>query len=360
MKRLLCFAILCSLLLCACGGEAPAPTTEPTVTNEATTEPTSEPTEPTEPPVLYRNPLNGEPLNAPFTGRATAVVINNIKDCLPQYGIGDADLYFEVETEGYITRCVAVYSDISTAGTIGPVRSARTYFNSIGAAYNAPLVHCGGSPAALAGNHADGEKLSKWAHINESYNGKYFFRDNDRYNYQGYAWEHTLFTKGESMAKAMEDLEYASQEVMDYGYTFSEDAAVTGETANKVVITFPGNKTTTMEYSAETGLYGMSQYGSETKDTNTGYQVTFKNVITLYTSHWKKDDNLYYRSYYDLLGEGKGYLAMNGVITEITWSRDSVDKPFVFKLTDGTPVTLGVGSTYIGISSNKADPISYE
>ena len=74
--------------------------------------------------------------------------------------------------------------------------------------------------------------------------------------------------------------------------------------------------------------------------------------------YWAMENG--YRSYYDLVGEGKGYLAMNSVITEITWSRENQESPFVFKLADGTPVTLGVGSTYIGISSTKASPISYE
>ena len=243
---------------------------------------------------------------------------------------------------------------------IGPVRSARTYFNSLSRAYSAPLVHCGGSAVALMGHYADGQKLSGWEHVNEQYNGKYFFRDNDRYNYQNYAWEHTLFTKGESLAKAMADMEYTSEEVMDFGYSFDEEVTLTGEAAKKIVITFPGNKTTTMEYFEVSGQYGMSQYGKETVDAGLDLQMQFKNVIVLYASHWKKDDGTYYRSYYELQGEGNGYLAIDGVMTEIKWSRETVDDPFTFTYTDGTPVTLGVGKTYVGISSNKATPVTYE
>ena len=57
--------------------------------------------------------------------RPVAVVFNNLRRALPQHGIGAADVVFEVEAEGGITRIVGIFSDLSAVGTIGSVRSAR-------------------------------------------------------------------------------------------------------------------------------------------------------------------------------------------------------------------------------------------
>lgn len=362
MKRLIALSLVLILVLCGCGSE-PAPTEPSTqATTEPTAEPTTEPTtEPTEPPVLYRNPLNGEPMDTAYTGRPTAVVINNLKDALPHHGVGDADFLYELETEGGITRMLAVYSDLSNTGSIGPVRSARTFFNNIAVSYNAPIVHCGGSVRGISGYHnIDGGKIEGWAHVNEQNDGSYFFRDEDRYYYQGYNWEHTLFTNGEKLLKAMEKKEYTSTEAADYGLTFDEEAKLDGFIAEKVTVYFRDHKTSTFTYDSASGLYIMSQYGGSYKDANTGEDVSFKNVMVLYTNQWNKHDGHYNRSYYDLVGEGEGYLAINGEIAKIKWSREDLNKPFVYTMEDGTPVTFGVGHTYVGIASAKSDPVEYQ
>ena len=158
---------------------------------------------------VIRHPLNGEVLEEVWTGRATAVMINNLIDALPQYGISEADFIYEIETEGGITRLLALFSDFTDVGTIGPVRSSRTFYNSVATSFDAPLIHCGGSGGAIKAQYVDnGEQISNWAHIDQRYNGDYFFRDNDRYDYGGYAWEHTLFTNGAMLLEALEDNGY--------------------------------------------------------------------------------------------------------------------------------------------------------
>jgi len=361
MKRFFALMLALTLLLCACGKE-PAPTdpsTEPST--QATTEATTEATETTAPAAVSRNPLNGEPLDAPYTGRPLAVVINNLRDALPHYGVGNADFLYELETEGGITRMLAVFSDLTDTGSIGPVRSARTFFSNIALSYDAPLVHCGGSVRGRNGYHDQtGGKISNWEHIDEQSNGSYFFRDMDRYNNQGYNWEHTLFTNGEKMQKALEAKGFITGQTMDYGLQFAEDVKLEGFIANKVVMNFRGDKTSTFTYDADSGKYIMSQYKGSYIDAATGEDMTFKNVIALYTSQTNQHDGEYSRSYYELVGKGEGYLAVNGEIVKILWSRADLDKPFVYTLEDGTPVTLGIGHTYVGIASTTAEPVTYE
>ena len=63
------------------------------------------------PKVYYQNPLNGEEqeLDYPWGQRPVAVMVNNImansvQTAWPQRGLSDADIIFEMETEGGITR----------------------------------------------------------------------------------------------------------------------------------------------------------------------------------------------------------------------------------------------------------------
>ena len=361
MKKIFVLLLAVCLLLCACGGEAePAETTTQPVetTTEATTEAT---TVATEPPMLYRNPLNGEPMAEPYTGRIVAVVINNLKGALPHYGVAEADIFYEIEVEGDITRCLMIYSDLEGVGSIGPVRSTRTYFNNVALSYDAPLVHCGGSVRGRNG-YADKNsgKIPDWEHLNEQSYGSYFFRDMNRYNNQGYAWEHCLFTNGENLLKAMEDRGFATDAQQDFGLQFADDVKLDGFIAGTVTVKFRNGKTTKFTYDEATGLYKTEQYGDTYIDANTGDQVCFKNLLVITTDQSFRKDDEYSRAYYELEGEGEGYMAVGGEIVKIKWSRADWDSPFVYTLEDGTPITLEVGTTYVGVICDEKGVVDYQ
>ena len=373
MKRITALLLALTLLLCGCGGkkETPAATestpttqttqptetaqptapTQPTETTEPTTPPT-EPTQPTEP--AYRHPLTGQPLSEPWSGQIAAVMVNNIKDSMPQYGLSQADIIYEIEEESSITRNMALYSDVSKIGNIGYIRSARTYFVSVAAAYDAYLVHCGTSTHAANGRYnQNGNKISNWKDLDQFYNASYFFRDTERYN-KGYAWEHTLFTSGTRLQQALAGKALSAPKA---GVTFKDGVTLTGGSdANEVTVKFKGTKTTTFTYDATTGLYARSQYGSETVDASTNEVVKVKNVLALYTKQWSVSSG---HQFYDTIGSGEGYAAINGKIVPIKWSRATVNDPYTYTLSDGTPLQLEVGTTYIAIVGTKY-PISYK
>lgn len=366
MKRYLTLTlVLCLMLsLCACGGEASPTETTTEATTETTTEATAETTTEatTEAPVLYRHPLTGEPLDAPFTTRPVTVSIGNTKSALPQMGISHADVLYQIEAEGGITRFLPIFTDVAGIERIGPVRSARTFFNNVTASYDAVIAHCGGSVRGIKGYHdLTGSKIPSWDHIDQFANGKYFYRDADR-KADGYALEHRLCITGDKLLEALEAKDYLTNEVIDYGYQFAEDdeLVLSGETASEVTVTFLGDQTSTFTYDPETATYSMRQYDRDLIDGNTNEQLFFKNLLVLYTSQKKEHDGFYNRSYYDLIGEGEGYFAVNGQIVEITWTREELKEPFVYTLADGTPITLGVGKTYVGIASTKSEDIKYE
>lgn len=365
MKRYLALILALCLLLCACGKKDDTSNTEGSseaVKNNAwdnawdETQNNTEETKKQE--VLYRHPLTGAALEQPWSGQITAVMINNLKAAMPQHGIGQADIFYEIEVEGSITRNLAVFSDLTKVTTIGPIRSARTAFNSVAVSYDAPLVHCGGSPGlALAGRYgASMDKIQDWEHIDQAYNGSYFFRDKDRQS-SGYAYEHTLFTKGELLQQVMEKKGYYTPAAETYGLQFTEDVTLNGEQANEVTVKFKSGKTTTLKYDAATKEYKLFMHGTEHIDGNTGDAVTFKNVIAIYTDQRVYDGAGH--KVYETIGSGEGYAAINGQIVPIKWNRGDLRSNYTYTLADGTPLTLDVGTTYIALVGIK-NPISYQ
>ena len=354
MKRIFALMLAVLMLLCACGGNPSEETTPDTTITEGTTGESTgtENTTPdaTEPVLLYTHPLTGEPLATPFTGRATAVSINNIKKAMPQSGIASADIIYEIEAEGGVTRLLAIFTELEGIKAIGPVRSDRTYFNNISASYDIPVVHCGGSKAALAGKYDEDNKLSKWEHIDQMSNGSYFYRDKERRE-NGYAYEHTLFTTGDKLLAVLQKKGYNKvyENGNDYGLKFSTKIDLNGETANSVVVDFRGSKTTTLTYDESKGVYKASQYKTNHIDEVTGETLSYRNVLVLRAPQTFSKATSKTRTYYDLIGQGEGYFACNGKIVPIKWSRKTVEDQFSYTLADGTPLTLGVGKSYIAI-----------
>ncbi len=371
MKRILILTLALTLLLCGCTAKpepttvpttaAPtteAPTTEAPTTEAPTTEaPTTEAT--TEPVVLYRSPLTGEPLDAPLTNRPYGVVINNIRAAQPLHGIGDADMLFEIVAEGggSITRCLALYGDPAGVEKIGSVRSARTYLINLARAYDAIFVHAGWSQYAK-----DLLRSTKWPFLNGLYGNAsaYYYRDQARLN-AGYALEHTYFTTGDNIIAYAQAQKHRTDAKFDsYELSFAEDAAPNGETANTITVSFYKNgKRTEMAYDAEAGCYYGTQHWSSASeafaDANTGEKVPFENVIILYA----KTTTDGYRMFAELEGTGTGFFACGGKLIPIKWSRSSATAPFVYTAEDGTPLTLGIGKSYVAILP-KGSPVEYK
>lgn len=349
MKRILPALLILCLLLGACNSQpaAPtttAPTTEATVpsTAETTVPPTTE--APTEPPVLYRHPLTGQPLDEPFAGRVVAFTINNIPAAMPHHGVSKADMIYEVTVEGGATRCLALFTDLTDAGPIGSVRSARTYFISLARCYNAVFVHSGRSEYAQkvfntgVCDHVDADPAI-------------FYRDQARQN-AGYAYEHTHFTNGQ---KALEYLQGRFTMTVEpdtgYGLGFVDEQVLNGESAKTAQVNFGAGyvKTTKFTYDETTNSYTAFQNGADYIDGNTKELLRFENVLVLHAVRTGVPGAPGGNVYHQLVGENKGYYVSGGQVVPIKWTRASDDDVFVYTLEDGTPLNLIPGKTYVGI-----------
>lgn len=360
MKKIIALLLMLCLVLCGCSAkpaETTAPVTEAPTTEAPTTEapteapttvpPTEEPTEaPTEPPVPT-NPLTGEALEAPHTTRVFAVTINNVPGAMPIYGVSKADLFFEMFVNGYCTRGLALYADISEVSSVGSVRSLRYNFTDLCQVYDAVVLHAGGSNQVLIDRANSGvDNISV-----ESEAANYYFRDEGRYS-SGYAWEHCLFVRGaETLAYAeSKGIRVTQEEDKDYGLLFTEDGTPEGgEDANRIVINLVHEhalKQTIMQYVADEGKYLFYQYDQAMFDASEYQHIYFENVIVMMCPVY--NDSVYHVA--DLLGEGEGYFACGGKIIPIKWTHENMEDPILFTLADGTPLELGVGNTYVAIA----------
>ena len=373
MRKITALILVLCLLLCGCGGqseetvtpsatnapetaattapvaipEAPAteaPVTEPPMTTEATTE-----------PIVYRNPLTGEILDEAFTGRIFAVSINNLEDALPHKGVYQADMYLEMFVNHSIIRGLALYTSIEEVESIGSVRSTRPIFTDIAGHYDAFVAHAGGSDEALRDQRSSGIDNMN---IDTQSESDYSYRDQDRVG--KYSFEHTLFVKGAGLKKTVEEkgIRTTQEPGKSYGLNFAEDGTPAGgEKAGSVTVSFHYRgsfKDTTMVYDEALGGYVYNQYGMEMADDETGDKEVFENVLILLGTD--KLDAMGYHIF-DFMGGGEGYFACGGRIIPIRWECAGEHEPLTFYTTDGEPLSIGVGSTYMGLAELKSKVI---
>lgn len=361
MKRLFSLTLVLCLLLAGCGGgqteTEPATTTAAPATEPVTTTAAPATEAATEPPVVYTNPLTGEPMDAPLENRIFGITINNSKDAIPHYGVNDADLYFEMFVNDYSTRGFALYSDVSDVASVGSVRSLRMNFTDICQAYDAIAIHASGYKTVL--KDADDSNIDRISV--EMQPETFSYRDEERRN-DGYSKEHCLFVRASEMpAWAAENGYRITQDAnKDYGLHFTENAApANGEAAAVVTIDMKYRhyitKTNILTYNAETGKYQYHQYGEDMLDGITGEPEAFKNVIVMLCDVNNVD--VYHHA--TLEGSGEGYFACDGKIIPILWSRNAETEPFTYTLTDGTPLEMGIGNSYICITPLESE-ISWE
>ena len=297
--------------------------------------------------VVIRNPLTGEPgyNKKLLNNRPVLMVVENTPEARPQWGLTSSDIVWEMVAEGGITRMLLMYSDASRIPEkVGPIRSARHYFVDLAEGFDAIFVHFGYSPMAQSqiANH-------KVNNINGLVDN-YFYRDTTR----DVAIEHTSYTTGEAINKAIENKEYRTEIDEDYKAPFKFNKKVKSLSApcKRIKIAFSSGYTYVYSYDAETKLYKARLGGADFVDSE-GTQQSFTNIIICYTSINDLNDSKG-RVDFDL-SEGKGIYVSNGSYTDITWKKGESSDMLKFYNKVGDELSLNVGRTYIAIMDQSAE-----
>ncbi len=292
-----------------------------------------------------QNPLTGTyDLAEEAVGkRPVAIMVNNIKVALPQSGISEADIMYEMPVEGGITRLMAVFADYTKVPTTGSVRSARHNYLELALPLDAIYVHFGGSDIAKI-------KIAEYG-ITDDLDGLTNMTPfkQDKAIAASKGKEHSYYTSGELLTKGITaknirtDLNNTDT-VFQFAdaYTAPEDAA----DCSVIKVKFSGYVTAKFTYNAETDSYDKQQFGANHVDANTGETASVHNVFALYTNIYTMDKAGHQQID---LNSGTGYYCTGGKYQSITWSKAGITEPFVFKDASGNELSVSAGNSWICI-----------
>ena len=289
----------------------------------------------------YNYPFTGiESKEDPKSRTPYMAVIENSKASRPQSGLSFADIVYETSAEGGIPRFIAVYHSNSSE-KIGPIRSIRPYFLTISKEYSLPIAHCGGSKEALNEVKKDTAIMS----LNEMYNGKYYYRDNNR------EAPHNLYTSSTKILKAVEDKKYNLKAESSLKFNKEYFKKETLKAANNIIVE-PNNIYKT-SYTFKDGVYTKHMDGEVAIDAITNNPLTFTNLVIQKTDITLQNDNSHLDI--DLVNTGDGLLFSNGKVIEIKWNKDSEFGDTKIYDLEGNEVSLTPGNTIWNIvdSSSK-------
>jgi hypothetical protein len=281
--------------------------------------------------------------------RPLTVMVENHLEARPQSGMSRADVIYEAVAEGGITRFLLVYFCDAQAvdTTIGPVRSARTYYLDWASEYGEyPLyAHVGGAhcdPETGHGclNGAKADALGQisdygWEGANDmnqfSIGYPTFWRDYERIGHT-VATEHTMYSTTEKLWKVAEEREWTNtspdgDDWMDsfVPWSFKDGEGGAGE-ATKISFNFweeHKDYSVTWEYDSENNNYKRFNGDKEHKDLNNDQQLTTENVVVLFQKESSANDgypgNLHLL--YGTIGQGEALVFQNGKAIKGKWSK---------------------------------------
>ena len=283
-----------------------------------------------------------EPETFKGTDRPIAVMIDNNKYAMPQAGLNDAYLVYEIIVEGGETRLMALFKGVDLE-KIGPVRSARHYFLDYALENDAIYVHFGWSPQA----QSDISKL-KVNNINGIYeSSKSFWRVKDK------SAPHNAVTSAEKILEIANRKEYRTTSSIDSVLNYVADDVDLKDSkilANTVTIPYSIYNTVKYEYDEDSGKYIRYSRGTKQVDWDTKEPVAVENIIITKCENWTLNDGENKgRQTINNIKTLEGYYITNGKAIEITCEKSSRSGQTVYKDLDGNEIEVSDGNTFIQI-----------
>ena len=284
--------------------------------------------------------------------RPVAVMVNNVQKAMPQYGVSQADLIFEIPVEGDATRFMALYGDYTKVPQVCPIRSCRYYFPALSQGFDAFYVNWGIDDTIA--DYLQALDLDQIEGITNT--GGLFGRDQEKLG-QGYAVEHTGFFDGTRLVSYIEskglrtDLKEEKKGAAFLFNGMDEQLKPEGSDCTQVDVQF-GAQSSTFTYDAEKKVYLKQINGTPQTDAKTGEQLAFTNVLVLETEISVRDEVGHKQIDWDGGANAKGYYISNGGVQEIRWSKDENNEESYLRFYDlnGKEIKINRGKSYIALN----------
>jgi hypothetical protein len=283
-------------------------------------------------------PLTGTPAPGGAVPQrpALAVKVDNYPTARPQTGITKADIVFEEPVEGGITRYVAVFQ-CQTTGMVGPVRSARNIdIGILGQLGHPLLVHVGGINPVIANIQASplvDIELGDYTSIIQHVTGRYAPYD--------------TYTSTTAVWKLRPTDTTPPQPLFSYS-----TKPPAGTPVHTVSIPFSVYSEVDWRYDAAAHRF-LRYFGTTPDVLSDGVQNSATNVIVQFVDvtygPWLENTegglevqaNLYTHA------SGQALVFRNGVEVKGEWSRSALGQPTSFTTTNGAPISLAPGTTWV-------------
>ena len=320
------------LLLTACNGGTDEPPDEPTA--DATPSPTPQP-DPTC-PLSGRRPTSEKVLERP----AVAVKVENNPVAYPLAGIDKAEIVFEEQVEGGMTRFMAIFH-CTDAPKVGPVRSSRTVDPAIMSPITRILVAAGGNETVRRFLRKD----------------RIFLIDEDnagaamrRIPRSGVSFEHTLFGNTTKLRKLGQTrFKKTPAQLFEFG-----DATGGGRRVKRVTLQFGSATTIEWVWSKkgwkrfERGSPFMTEAGQVLVDNLVIEEHVVNNSRTIFDVAGNPSIEIA-----DETGKGRAILFRDGRAYIGKWMRKKRTSPVEYVGRGGDPLVFAKGTTWIELLPNR-------
>jgi hypothetical protein len=332
-------------------------TATPTATDTPTSTPTFTPSPTPNGPFLYPDNVNSltgleYPSDEARDRRNLIVKISNYPPVVrPQSGVNAADVVYEVEAEGGVTRFAAIFRT-NAPERVGSVRSARLIDMELVAMYDALLAYSGTSEPIQQLILASDWVFQAFSPLKGDNENAGFERDPRR---PGIDLEHTMFLNTQTL------YDLATERNVNTGYkargfAFSEDPDPDAIEAEDIFVDWYGQTDARWQYDEETGRYLRYTDGVPHYDAATGEQIYADNLVIIEVEHNRRPDLFPEGATYESLeialwDQGRTYVARDGGYYQGWWRRASQNPRDALQLIygDNTPIMLKPGRTWVSV-----------
>jgi hypothetical protein len=308
---------------------------DPTTSTTSTTT-TVAPTTTSAPALTFPELGTVDPDGLGQTRPALWVKIENTRPARPQAGLDVADVVFEQVTEGGITRFVTLFQS-QIPDVVGPIRSTRAMDGDVVSGLRGVFAYSGGIPQSVALI-----QQAPVAAIDESAAGSAMYRDHSK------SAPHNLYGRGPALEKLGSDQPTPPPPLFSY---LQPSETFAGEPAASVTVRFDPPYRPTYTYDPATNTWPRS-IGSSPFVAASGQQIAPTNVIVQFVDCCLDVPE---GGIYKTLGGGDAWVFSDGKVAKGTWGRADRSQPTTYLDTNGQPIRLRPGRTWVEFVPNGTD-----